>query len=132
MHRNKFYYDDTLSMLVKDIVFTLRDFFPNVDVDKVKVVVCRDCRSKAVARIYMLPSVLRFALGLEPIYVIEVIEGNFFTLSESNRVKVLLHELLHIPKSFSGGLRPHGRYVNNLTVEKLYHEYIKRKGAELT
>jgi predicted metallopeptidase len=124
--------DETLTELVKDVVSTLRDFFPNIDVNRVKVVVCRGCRSKAIARIHMLPSVWRFILGLEPVYVIEVIEKNFFALPESKRVKVLIHELLHIPKNFSGGLRPHGKHVNSHVVEKLYREYAKRKGSITT
>jgi len=112
---------------LKDIVYTLRDHFPNIDIERVKIVVCKDCRSRALARIYALPSVWRFVLGLQPMYVIEVIEKNFDPLPPDEKVKVLIHELLHIPKSFSGGLRPHGRYVNSYIVEKLYREYVKRR-----
>jgi predicted metallopeptidase len=32
----------------------------------------------------------------------------------------LIHELLHIPKGFSGGFRPHKGYVDRVTVEHLY------------
>jgi predicted metallopeptidase len=125
--KRTYVYSTELEKLLKDIVYTLRDFFPNIDIERVKVVVCKDCRSRALARIYALPSVWRFVLELPPIYVIEVIERNFDPLPPDEKVKVLIHELLHIPKSFSGGLRPHGRYVNSYIVEKLYREYVKRR-----
>ena len=125
--RRTYVYSTELEELLKDIVYTLRDHFPNIDIERVKIVVCKDCRSRALARIYALPSVWRFVLGLQPMYVIEVIEKNFDPLPPDEKVKVLIHELLHIPKSFSGGLRPHGRYVNSYIVEKLYREYVKRR-----
>ncbi|MCC6017322.1 MAG: metallopeptidase [Desulfurococcaceae archaeon] len=122
--------DHKLEILVKDIVYTLRDYFPYVDIDRVKVVICRNCKSKALARIYSLPTVWRYILKLEPMYIIEVIEKNFNSLTHEEKVKVIIHELLHIPKKFSGGLRPHGKYVNKHIVEKLFNEYIKRKSIE--
>ena len=118
--------------MVIDIVNTLRDFFPNINVENVKVVVCKKCRSKAVARIYALPSIWRFVLNADPMYVIEVIDQNFSMLSEDEKIKVLIHELLHIPKNFSGGLRPHGKYVNSFVVEKLFREYLRRRGGGST
>ncbi|MEL9940716.1 MAG: putative metallopeptidase [Ignisphaera sp.] len=127
MARTEHYYDQSLEILLRDVVNTLKDYFSHIDVDSVRIVVCRGCRSKAIARIYMLPSVWRFVLGLKPMYVIEVIERNFYPLSLEEKIKVFIHELLHIPKSFSGGLRPHGKYVNSYLVDKLYREYIKRK-----
>ncbi|MDK6028954.1 putative metallopeptidase [Ignisphaera sp. 4213-co] len=129
MNRKRYFYDNNLEMLLKDVVNTLKDYFPNIKIDNVKVVVCRNCKSKALARIYMLPPVWRFVLGLEPMYVIEVIEKNFSLLTQSEKIKVFIHELLHIPKNFSGGLRPHGKYVNSYLVDKLYKEYVKRKAC---
>lgn len=124
--------DPELESLVRDVVYTLRDFFPHVDMDRVKVVVCRNCRSRALARIHYLPTVWRFVLGLRPMYIIEVIERNFNSLTYEEKVKVVIHELLHIPKGFSGGLRPHGRYFYSYVVERLFEEYIRRKSTSVT
>lgn len=124
--------DPELESLVRDVVYTLRDFFPHVDMDRVKVVVCRNCRSRALARIHYLPTVWRFVLGLRPMYIIEVIERNFNSLTYEEKVKVVIHELLHIPKGFSGGLRPHGRYFDSYVVERLFEEYIRRKSTSVT
>ncbi len=122
-------FDPELESLIRDVVNTLKDYFPYIDLDSVKVVVCRNCKSRALARIHYLPTVWRIALGLKPMYVIEVIERNFNSLTYEEKVKVVIHELLHIPKSFSGGLRPHGKYVNSHVVEKLFKEYARRKAS---
>lgn len=122
-------FDPELESLVRDVVRTLRDYFFYIDVERVRVVVCRNCRSRALARIHYLPTVWRLVLGLKPMYVIEVIEGNFNSLTYEEKVRVVIHELLHIPKGFSGGLRPHGRYVSSYVVERLLKEYFRRKSA---
>lgn len=122
-------FDPELESLVRDVVHTLGDYFSYIDVERVRVVVCRNCRSRALARIHYLPTVWRFVLGLKPMYVIEIIEGNFNSLTYEERVGVVIHELLHIPKGFSGGLRPHGRYVSSYVVERLLKEYFRRKSA---
>ena len=49
----------------------------------------------------------RMPLRVEPGYIIEVISGYFDKLSQSDQDKVLLHEIRHIPKNFSGALVPH-------------------------
>jgi len=123
----RYVYNRELEELLRDIVYTLRDYFPGIDVERVKIVVCIDCKSRALARISALPSIWRIVLGLQPMYIIEVIDRNFNKLSSEDKVKVLIHELLHIPRGFTGGLRPHGKYVNDRLVEKLYSVYIERK-----
>lgn len=83
-------------------------------------------RANAYARIWSLPAIWREALGISPFYVIEVLSENFDPLPEERKRKVLIHELLHIPKRFSGGLVPHvcaGKRIDARTVEKIYKEY---------
>ena len=62
---------------------------------------------------------------MEAHYIIEIIAENFFTLSEDEQVKTLLHELMHIPVSFGGGFRHHD-HVNDKNVDKLF----KRLGSQ--
>lgn len=66
-------------------------------------------KSKAYARTWGLPRLWQNALGVEPAYIIEVISRYFDKLSVRDQDRVILHELTHIPKNFSGALLPHTR-----------------------
>jgi predicted metallopeptidase len=79
--------------------------------------------SRARARIWSLPRVWQLALNIPAHYIIEVISSRFNRLSDQDKVRVLIHELLHIPKNFSGSLLSHrGRYhrIGGREVEDLY------------
>lgn len=85
-------------------------------------------KSRSYARIWSLPKIFQRALTIEAAYVIEVLSERFDKLPDEEKQKVLLHELLHIPKNFSGALLPHrsrGRHLEGL-VDRLFQEY-KRK-----
>lgn len=67
--------------------------------------------ARARARIWALPRVWQLALNIEPHYVIEVLSEKFDGLSVYEKRRTLIHELMHIPKNFSGALVPHrGRF----------------------
>lgn len=66
-------------------------------------------KSRAYARAWGLPKLWQHALQVEPAYIIEVISHYFDRLSPHDQDKVLLHEISHIPKNFSGALVPHTR-----------------------
>jgi len=66
-------------------------------------------KSRAYARTWGLPKIWQDALNVKPAYIIEVISHYFDKLNAQDRDKVLLHELSHIPKNFSGALVPHTR-----------------------
>ncbi len=93
--------------------------FKHIDPDKVYCLRSRGSKTRAIARIYGLPRPWVEVLG-SPGYIIEVVSERFDSLSLERRIKVVIHELLHIPYTFSGALRPHGRLVNERRVNKLY------------
>jgi len=124
---NVYEFAEDVKALVEDVVRTLSSYFNHIDTSRIICVRTRKSRSRAIARIHGLPSIWRFALNLKPHYIIEVIAENYDPLPHGEKIKTVIHELLHIPPKFSGGLRPHGRYVNSRVVEKLYLEYIKQK-----
>jgi predicted metallopeptidase len=87
-------------------------------------------KARARARIYAMPRIWQQALDIGPHYCIEFLVEHFDNLKFSHQQKVIIHELLHIPKTFSGALVPHfgkGRshQVTHGVVNKLYKRYQK-------
>ena len=90
----------------------------------------KNSKAKAYARIWGLSRVFQQALKTEPAYIIEVISERFDGLSEDKKTQILLHELTHIPKTFSGSLLPHfkkGRFKFHDEVEELFARYKRLK-----
>jgi len=75
---------------------------------------------RVLARIHGLGRIWQEALCRPPAYVIEVISERYDRLSQADKEKTIIHELLHIPRGFTGGFRPHRGYVDQKTVEALY------------
>jgi len=84
---------------------------------------------RIIARIHGFGKIWQLALGVPPTYVIEVLSERYDKLSQEDKEKTVIHELMHIPKGFKGGFRPHKGYVSRQQVEKMYKEYKKRKQA---
>jgi len=84
---------------------------------------------RIIARIHGFGKIWQRALGLPPAYVIEVISERYDKLSQEDKEKTVIHELMHIPRGFKGGFRPHKGYVSRQQVETMYREYKERKQA---
>ncbi|MCQ5374145.1 MAG: putative metallopeptidase [Candidatus Methanomethylicia archaeon] len=109
--------------LVREIVSTLSLRYINIE--NVLCFRSKGSRSRrGIARCHALSKIWQKALKLPPHYVIEVISERFDSLSEENKIKVIIHELLHIPKAFGGGLRPHQGYVTKRVVEEHYCRFV--------
>jgi len=97
-----------LSYIKKDFIFSVRS---------------RGSRStRILARIHGLERIWQETLNLPPAYIIEVISERYDRLPEEEKDKTLIHELLHIPKKFRGGFRPHKGYITRRKIEQLYME----------
>ncbi len=94
----------------------------HLDFSRIKFIRSYGSKSRAVARCYGLARIWQHALGIKAHYVIEVIAEKFDKLSNEEKEKVIIHELLHIPKSFGGGLRGHD-YVTRKRVENLHKKF---------
>lgn len=117
---------------VARILRGLEEHMSHIDPSRVVCMRSSGSKSSAIARCWSLPKIWQRALGEQAHYIIEVISGRFDHLSEDDKDRVLIHELLHIPKTFSGGLRPHSGFVtiNRRTVEKVYRVYVAAKKSE--
>ncbi|OGK55469.1 hypothetical protein A3H78_01135 [Candidatus Roizmanbacteria bacterium RIFCSPLOWO2_02_FULL_36_11] len=92
-------------VLIKKLQF---DF---IEPNQIKCVRSKNSKSRAYARIWSVPRIFLETLKMKPAYIIEVLAHYFDKLSEEEKTKVIIHELLHIPKTFSGALKSHrGRY----------------------
>ncbi|MFA5174328.1 MAG: putative metallopeptidase [Candidatus Pacearchaeota archaeon] len=76
-----------------------------------------------IARCHALGKAMQIALNRKGFYLIEVISEKFDKMPEDERIKTIIHELMHIPKSFGGGFKFHD-YVNKHNVDKMYERYI--------
>ena len=101
--------------------------FEHIKKDNIFCMRAFNSRTRAYARTWAFPRIFQLALDMEPVYVIEIISRHFDKLSGQEQTKVLIHELMHIPKTFSGNLRPHqyGKKSINKEVKKLYELYSK-------
>lgn len=81
--------------------------FPHINIDRLFIYRTSGSKSRAYARTWGFPKIFQDALHIEPAYVIEVISSSYDTLNADEKKRVLIHELLHIPKNFSGALLPH-------------------------
>ena len=82
-------------------------------------------KARAYARTWMMPKIFQNALSIEPAYVIEVLSKYYDKLSKDEKTRVLIHEILHIPKNFSGALLSHKgrtRHIGN-DANALFKEY---------
>lgn len=99
-------------------------------IDPARVVCMRSygATSRARARIWSFPKIWQMALRKRSHYIIEVLSQHFDKLSEDDKTRVMIHELMHIPKNFSGALVPHRgihKRIDTKHVEQLFRTYKK-------
>ncbi|MGB9134284.1 MAG: putative metallopeptidase [Candidatus Bathyarchaeia archaeon] len=124
--RIKYYEAPDVKQLTDAIVRELE--FAHIDAENVYCFRSRGSKSRrTVARVHSLGKLWQQAMKTRPRYLIEVIAERFDRLSQEDKEKVIIHELLHIPKGFSGGFRPHKGYITQKAIDKLYQTLKHRK-----
>ena len=106
--------------------------FTHVDPSRIFCVRGYGSTSEAWARIWGLPTLWQQVLRIGPAYVVEIIEPEFSRLPRDEQDRILIHELLHIPRTFSGAIRPHRTptfHITRRTVERFYRRFLAASHA---
>ncbi|MEM7819219.1 MAG: putative metallopeptidase [Candidatus Aenigmatarchaeota archaeon] len=116
--------------LAPDIDLQIRNIARRLKInhDFSRIVCVRSYGSKSkyvIARCHSLPRIMQFALNIKTHYVIEIISERFDKMSEEEKTKTLIHELMHIPKAFGGGFKYHN-VVNKKNIDKLYKKMMTK------
>ena len=100
--------------------------FPHVRLERMKCFRSYGSSSRrTIARCHALGKLMQKAIGIDAYYALEFISERFDKLDREEQLKTILHELMHIPKTFGGGFKHHD-YVCEKNINKFYKEY-KRK-----
>lgn len=93
----------------------------HIAVERVKCFRSKGSSTKrTLARCHTIGKLMQKAMGVKAHYTIEFLE-KFEKLNKEEQNKVLIHELLHIPKTFGGGFRQHD-YVCEEQVEVMHQQ----------
>lgn len=105
-----------IKVLIKELNFV------HIKPNQIHCIRSFDAKTRAYARIWGMSRLFKEVAGLEPHYIIEVIAQRFDKLDQREKIKTLIHELMHIPKTFSGALLSHRgphHEINDREVEKI-------------
>ena len=115
---------EDIAAIVVDILHKLE--ITQVDESRLVCVRSKGSNSKRIiARCHGLSRIMQLALDQEPNYVIEVVSERFDKLGKEDQLRVLIHELMHIPHSFGGGFRSHKPYVTRKQIEGMYKKFVQ-------
>lgn len=121
----KYEYAEDLQKRMENIVNMLG--MEHIDLNRVKCFRSLGSSTKrTIARCHTIGKLMQRAIGCDAHYAIEFLE-RFERMPRSEQDKVIIHELLHIPKTFGGGFRQHD-YVCEENVEKLHRQFLRLSG----
>ncbi|MEK6757667.1 MAG: putative metallopeptidase [Nanoarchaeota archaeon] len=114
-----------LQRIAEDISSRL---FPHIRMSNVKCLRSYGTSSRGtIARCHALGKLMQKAMMTQAFYALEFLSERFDKLDKEEQIKVIIHELMHIPKSFGGGFKHHD-FVCDKNVNKYYNEYKMMKG----
>ncbi|HJZ18877.1 MAG TPA: putative metallopeptidase [Candidatus Nanoarchaeia archaeon] len=97
--------------------------FPHIIIERVKCFRSYGSSSKGtIARCHALGKLMQRAIGIKAHYALEFLSERFEKLDEKEKLKTIIHELMHIPKSFGGGFKHHD-YVCDKNINFFYEKY---------
>ncbi|MEK6812204.1 MAG: putative metallopeptidase, partial [Nanoarchaeota archaeon] len=103
--------------------------FPHVKLDRIQCFRSKGTSSRGtIARCHTIGKLMQKAMNVQAFYALEFISERFDRLDKEEQIKVIIHELMHIPATFGGGFRHHD-HVCDKNIDKSYKAYkIKKDG----
>ena len=124
----KYIYAEDLQKRMEEMVVLLS--MDHIDTNRVKCFRSMGSSTKrTLARCHTIGKLMQKAMNVGAHYTIEFLE-KFEKLSVKEQDKVIIHELLHIPKTFGGGFRQHD-FVCEENVDLLHQKYVNLKKKDL-
>lgn len=122
----KYYQADDVRDLSLEIIKLLE--WNHIHIDSVAFIRSRGSSARrTIARCHALGKAMQIGLGRKRgFYLIEVIAEHYDKQSEEEKIKTIIHELMHIPKAFGGGFIHHN-IVHDKNVNIVYEKYINLK-----
>jgi predicted metallopeptidase len=107
-----------------------RLMLPHIKIERVRCLRSYGTSSRyTIARCHALGKLMQKAMNVKAVYALEFLSERFDKLSAEDQVKTIIHELMHIPKTFGGGFKHH-HIVTERNVNKLHKEYLRKKNGE--
>ena len=124
----KYVYAEEIQKISEEIS---RLLFPHIKLERMKCFRSHGSSSRnTIARCHTIGKLLQRAMDTEAFYALEFISERFDKISEEEKIKTIIHELMHIPQTFGGGFRHHD-HVCDKNVNACYRTYKeKRKNLE--
>ncbi|MCK5043984.1 metallopeptidase [Candidatus Pacearchaeota archaeon] len=103
-----------------------RILFPHIKLERINCFKSYGTSSeRTIARCHALGKLMQKALDTNAFYALEFLSERFDKLGEEEQIKVIIHELMHIPKTFGGGFKHHD-FVTEKNVNLHYKTYKKQ------
>ena len=119
-------YEDApdLKERMKEVIALLS--MEHVDIERVECLRSYGSSTRrTIARCHALGKLMQRAMKTKAFYAIEFLE-KFDKLKKEDQDKVIIHELIHIPKTFGGGFRQHD-FVCEDNIDVLYEKFAAMK-----
>ena len=125
----KYETDFELENIARDIIKILD--LKHISIEDIACIKSHGSKTRrTIARCHALGKVMQKALKRRAFYVLEFISEKFDKQSQEDKIKTVIHELLHIPHSFGGGFKHHD-YVTTKNVNIMYEKYLELRKNEI-
>lgn len=107
-----------------------RMLFPHIKINRIMCFRSYGTSSRnTIARCHALGKLMQKAMGVDAFYSLEFLSERFDKLSMEDQLKTIMHELMHIPKTFGGGFKHHD-FVTDRNINMFFKEYKRRKNED--